>query len=142
VIVEQRGGRVSRVRLFSFLNKASNNLQLNGFILRDGASRLLRMRSPDSDGQDAVFQTLMVRSASSRVSNHGHGASGNDSSEPENALTLFHTIGLVATAALLAYHRECRLQRFKILDLALGFGHDLGEACDVLVEAGLVFPDL
>jgi hypothetical protein len=43
-------------------------------ILRDARkSGLLRMRS----------QTLMVRSASSRVSNHGYGGSGNDSSEPE-----------------------------------------------------------
>jgi hypothetical protein len=49
-----------------------------GFILRDARkSGLLRMRS----------RTLMVRSASSRVSNHGHGAGGNDTCELENTLS-------------------------------------------------------
>src|SRR5665213_4567100 len=50
-------------------------------------------------------------------------------------------VGFVAAAALLADHGQRRLQRVEILDLALGVRDDLGEACDVLVEAGLVVPD-
>src|ERR1700721_3714447 len=55
----------------------------NRFILRDAAKRpLLRMRSLTL----CEVSDLMVRSASSRVSNHGHGGSGNGSDEPENDL--------------------------------------------------------
>src|SRR6185437_11902595 len=50
-------------------------------------------------------------------------------------------VGLVATAALLADNGEIDFQRLEILDLALGFGHGLGEARDVLAEAFLVLPD-
>jgi hypothetical protein len=55
---------------------------------------------------------------------------------------LLDAIGLVAAATLLADQAELRLQRIRILDLALGVADRAGEACDVLVEAGLVGPDL
>src|SRR5882757_7127932 len=60
--------------------------------------------------------------------------------EPRSAL--LDAIGLVAAAALLADHRQLCLQRIEILDLALGLNDGLGKACDMFVEAGLVFPDL
>src|ERR1700688_1515430 len=48
----------------------------------------------------------------------------------------------MAAAALLADHGKLRLQRIEIGDLALGVADRLGEACDVLIEARLVVPDL
>src|SRR6187402_3437040 len=54
---------------------------------------------------------------------------------------VLHPERLVAAAAFLADRGETRLERVEILDLALGLGDDLGEACDLCVEAGLVLPD-
>src|SRR5262245_60011546 len=66
------------------------------------------------------------------------------STHPTNARAsgLLDAIGLVAAAALLADQAKLSLQRIGILDLALGVADRLGEACNVLVEARLVVPDL
>src|SRR3984957_970301 len=50
--------------------------------------------------------------------------------------------GLVTAAALLADDGQRRLQRIEIRDLALSVRYGLAEACDVLAETSLVFPDL
>src|ERR1700689_4400261 len=55
---------------------------------------------------------------------------------------LLDTEGLVAVAAFLADRRGVDLQRFEIRGLGLGLGDDLGEAVDLGLEAGFVFPDL
>src|SRR5262249_3183426 len=52
-----------------------------------------------------------------------------------------HAKGFVAGAALLAEDRQTNLERFEILDLALGLGDGLGEVRGVLLKAGLVLPD-
>src|ERR1700744_1031325 len=56
--------------------------------------------------------------------------------------TVLDAVGLVAAAALLADHGERRLQRIEVLDRALGLGDGLAEARGMLVEPGLVAPDL
>src|SRR3954454_16829113 len=55
---------------------------------------------------------------------------------------VLHAKRLVAAAAFLADRGEIRLERVEILDLALGLANDLGEARDLGIEAGLVFPHL
>src|SRR3984957_3441864 len=59
----------------------------------------------------------------------------------EKSLRVLQPESLVAAAALLADDGKRRFQRIEIPDLALGIGHDLGEASDMFVEACLVFPD-
>src|SRR3984957_4422131 len=50
--------------------------------------------------------------------------------------------GLVTAAALLADDGQRRLQRIEIRDLALSVRYGLAEACDVLAETSLGFPEL
>src|SRR5882724_4491425 len=60
----------------------------------------------------------------------------------DRASGLLDAEGLVAAAALFTDEGKLGLQRVAILDLALGIADRLGEACNVLLEARLVLPDL
>src|SRR5688572_18855652 len=71
-----------------------------------------------------------------------HHAPGLLLSDPTEELALLEAVGLVAGATFLADAGEIRLQRVEVLDLGLGLSHHLGEARDLGVKAGLVFPDL
>src|SRR6185437_6675823 len=64
---------------------------------------------------------------------------GQPAKPPCERSTLLDAEGLVAAAALLADHGKRGLQRVEVGDL--GVADSFRKACDMLAEAGLVFPD-